>query len=95
MTQQLLRNIVLMCLWLALGIINWVAALLVSGWVTIFCLIVAFLDFFMAWVNHRRAKRIAKILDTPKTIVITMVEGEVKAEPQAEHDENEISGHPV
>lgn len=96
MVQKLLQNIAFMCFWAALSAINWTNVVLSQeAGLLLFFFALTLFSSLMVLVYYRRAKNIAKILDTPKTIVITMIEGKAKTEPEAEHDENENFGHPV
>lgn len=106
MVQKFLQNTAFMCIFIALGVISWIAASLVSKWwVAILFMVVALFDFFIARVSYRRAKKIANALDfvydsLHKQVgfhlqLFKIIFPDKKTEPEAEHDENEGFGHPV
>ena len=106
MTQQLVSSISWMCLWLMVGLMNFISAgLTTNTWGSIFYIVLTFLYFFGAWINYRRAKRTAEALDFVRESLhkqaglhlqlFKIIFPDKKAEPEAELDENENFGHPV
>lgn len=88
------------------GMMNFISAgLITNTWGSIFYIALAFLDFFGAWINYRRAKRIAEALDFVRESLhkqaglhlqlFRIIFPDKKNESEAEHDENENFGHPV
>ena len=110
MMKILFERIVLIAVWLILGAFNFYNVPFCSQWqLTALGFVTALFCFFMAWLNYRRARKIAEAIDTPKTLTLTIIhhgeESESKGKEQVEaenkgqaacNDESEDEyAHPV
>lgn len=89
MMKILFERIVLIAVWLILGAFNFYNVPFCSQWqLTALGFVTALFCFFMAWLNYRRARKIAEAIDTPKTLTLTIIhhgeESESKGQEQAE-----------
>lgn len=105
MIHNFLSNIVRMVVLITLGTINLFTALSAPRWwLLAICMLVALFAYFVAWLCYRDAMKIAKALDEPTKINVTIIEwqpgddGAIRGQDTAETpktNEHEDIGHPV
>lgn len=109
MVKQLLRQIILICIFMALGIANWITAPACSAlWAQILGTISAILCFILVWRIYRTARQIVEIIDLDLDILKMRIdnlalrlllsprEQKTNSEPSAPAEDDHNHGvHPV
>lgn len=74
MAKKFLENITFVVVLTVLGATDLILALASSKWwISVMGIVATIVAFFIAWLSYRDARRIAEIIDNPKSLTITVV----------------------